>query len=271
MIYVTGDIHGGYGNGEDMHKLSVKRLKENNIILTENDYLVILGDFGLPFLKKEIDERKGEYTFWIKWLSEKPCTILWVDGNHENFEFWENQPITEWNGGKVQLHPKASNVIHLMRGEVYEIEGKKIFAFGGAMSHDKERRICDKNSPKQDWWEQETCSVAECENAIRNLEKHEYCVDYVFTHTPPAHITVQISDEYYGDRTALFLSTLSDLEYKVWCSGHVHKDFVSPRNKFCSFYQTVMSLSEAERRIRIASRLEQKEARRSKKNDKLIC
>lgn len=237
-IYVTGDTHGGV----DMHKLSGKALKKSGITLTPEDYLVILGDFGFPFLDKETDEQKGEYSYWMKWFSQKPYTILWVDGNHDNFNFWEKQPITQWHGGKVQIHPKAPNVIHLMRGEIYELDGRKIFAFGGAESHDKEYRVPDKT-----WWAQEICSPAECENAIRNLEKHGYSVDYVFTHTPPAHIINAVFNEACNDKTAMFLSSLVNLEYKVWCSGHIHKSIVSARDRFRSFYQDVMLIDDAEK------------------------
>ena len=52
--------------------------------------------------------------------------------------------------GKVQIHPNAPNVIHLMCGEIYNIEGKKFFTFGGAVSYDKEQRI-----PNVSWWKQE--------------------------------------------------------------------------------------------------------------------
>ena len=40
MIYVTGDIHG------EIHYISKKTMEKQNIYLTENDYLIICGDFG---------------------------------------------------------------------------------------------------------------------------------------------------------------------------------------------------------------------------------
>ena len=60
-------------------------------------------------------------------LAALPYQICFIDGNHENFNFWDSQPMIDWMGGKVQIHPKAKNVIHLMRGEVYTIENKKYF------------------------------------------------------------------------------------------------------------------------------------------------
>ena len=208
MVYITGDIHGGI----DMHKLSRKVLLSKGIELTENDFLIILGDFGLPFLDSEADETHGEYTYWIKWLSKKTCTILWIDGNHDNFNFWERQRVSEWHGGRVQVHPRAKNVIHLMRGEIYEIEGEKYFAFGGAVSHDKEYR-----KSGYDMWEQEQASESDIENARRNLERFGYKVDYILSHTPPSHIIDSIPYiERVNDRGTDFLSQAAlKTEYRL--------------------------------------------------------
>lgn len=66
----------------------------------------------------------------MKWLDSKPFTTLWIDGNHENFDLLKKQKITKWHGGNIQrIQP---SVIHLMRGQIYELEGLKIFTFGGA-------------------------------------------------------------------------------------------------------------------------------------------
>ena len=82
-IWVTGDIHGGI----DMHKLSRKELKRRGITLSEGDFLIILGDFGFPFLDKEYETPRSEYHYWMKWFRERRYTVLWIDGNHENFNF----------------------------------------------------------------------------------------------------------------------------------------------------------------------------------------
>lgn len=48
--------------------------------LTKNDYLRITGDFGFVWDGSKTDE------YWLNWLNKKPYTVLFVDGNHENFE-----------------------------------------------------------------------------------------------------------------------------------------------------------------------------------------
>ena len=107
-IYVTGDIH-GYPI-----RLSDESLKENGIPLSKNDKLIVCGDFGLPWYNDFEDIQ------CLEWLSQKPFEILFVDGNHENFDRLYEYPIEEWHGGKV--HKIRESVIHLMRGQVFEIE-----------------------------------------------------------------------------------------------------------------------------------------------------
>ncbi len=63
-----------------------------------------------------------------------PYTIAFLDGRHENFTLLDQYPVTEWNGGRVQEVSK--NLLHLMRGEIYEIEGESYFVFGGGESPD---------------------------------------------------------------------------------------------------------------------------------------
>lgn len=82
MIYVTGDIHGG--------------CTMNNIVeweegknLTHDDYLVIAGDFGIPW---EFSITEDDLIYWIE---SRPWTTLFVDGNHERFSWWKDQPIEE--------------------------------------------------------------------------------------------------------------------------------------------------------------------------------
>ena len=68
----------------------------------------------------------------LKKLSSLPFTIAFVDGCHENFDLLEQYPIEEWNGGKI--HRISENIVHMMRGQVFYIQGKKIFTFGGGIS-----------------------------------------------------------------------------------------------------------------------------------------
>ena len=121
MIYITGDTHADFSKFEEK-KFSIQS------DMTKNDYVIICGDFGgvWNYIVESIYEKY--------WLDNKNFSTLFVDGNQENFTRLYNYPIEEWHGGKV--HRIRDSVIHLMRGEIYDIDNKKFFTFGGARSHD---------------------------------------------------------------------------------------------------------------------------------------
>ena len=127
MIFITGDTHGNI----DIKKLNSRMFPEQKT-LAKSDFVIIAGDFGLIW-----DESK-ECQYWIKWLSEKKFTTLFIDGNHENFNLLNTYEVANWNGGKV--HKISETIIHLMRGQVFSIDDHKFFTFGGAKSSDKEYR-----------------------------------------------------------------------------------------------------------------------------------
>ena len=111
MIFVTGDMHADPG------RFSMENFPEQKE-MTRNDYMVICGDFGLLWDKEESKREK----WWLDWLAEKSYTTLVVDGNHEDFTRLNTLPEEEWNGGRV--HKVRENVIHLMRGEIFDLNGR---------------------------------------------------------------------------------------------------------------------------------------------------
>lgn len=153
MIYITGDIH----REQDIHKINPREFTVGDT-LTENDYVIICGDFGCVW-----DGSTGD-NFWLKWLDSLPWNTLFIDGNHENFDVLNTYPIEEYKGGKV--HRIRSKVFHLMRGEVFDIDGYKFFTMGGGFSHD----VCYRTEHKN-WWKDEICTIEEAKHAFETLEK----------------------------------------------------------------------------------------------------
>ena len=128
MVFITGDTHG------DWTRLKHPNLR--NYTLTSEDTIIVAGDFGI--WDASARQRKE-----LNSLARCPYTILFCDGNHENFDMLENDfPIVDFKGGKA--HQIRENIFHLMRGEVFSIEEKKYFAFGGARSHDIKDGIYDR-------------------------------------------------------------------------------------------------------------------------------
>ena len=235
MIYITGDTHG------DFRKFSSTAFPEQSE-MTKDDIVIICGDFGGVWdYRGETKEEK----YWLDWLEDKPFTTCFVDGNHENFNRLNSYPVKEWHGGKV--HEIRPSVLHLMRGEVFEIDGKKIFTFGGASSHDIHDGILDPNDFCDEydfrrtynrwwnegkmfrvkglsWWPEELPSEEEMQNGIKNLEKHNWAVDYVVTHSPSASIIALLgSGLYEQDVLTRYLEEIRvKLDYKRWIAGHMH-------------------------------------------------
>lgn len=208
MFHFTGDTHGV----EDRFKL-LRTYGEPN--WTAADYLMIGGDFGYIF-----SNNKRQNVF-LDELEEKPYTICFCDGNHENFPAIYAYPEEIWNGGRI--HRIRKNVIHLMRGQVYTIDGKKIFTMGGAYSIDKFMRI-----EGESWWKEELPTNEEYREATRNLKAHDFKVDYILTHTMPREMIVtrlfKIPDHHDAELTG-FLDWINDtVEYQRWFCGHWHED-----------------------------------------------
>ena len=76
MIYITGDTHGDINRFFDGGALDTK--------LTENDTLIICGDFGFVWFDESTPVGFNQDNDELDRLSYKPYTILFVDGNHEN-------------------------------------------------------------------------------------------------------------------------------------------------------------------------------------------
>lgn len=117
MIYITGDCH---NNFERFNTRNFPEQKE----MTKDDYVIICGDFGGVWNKD--GESKME-TSALDWLDGKAFTTLFVDGNHENFDRLYAYPVEMWHGGKA--HKIRPSVIHLMRGQIFELEEKKDIYF----------------------------------------------------------------------------------------------------------------------------------------------
>ena len=223
-FFVTGDLHAT----NDMHKLSTKAFEEQ-YDLTKDDYVIICGDFGGVWYGDKSDK------YIQDWLESKSFTTLWVDGNHECFPLLADYEVVEWNGGKVQFI--TPTVIHLMRGQVYTIDGIKFFTMGGASSHDKEYRVLGKS-----WWLEEMPSDEEYAEALSNLDKNDWKVDIVLSHCAPDSIQAKINPSYEHDKLTNFFETIKDdLTFQAWFFGHYHTNKVID-SKYCVLYEQIVEL-----------------------------
>lgn len=230
MIYITGDTHC------DFSRFSLENFPIQTE-MTKDDYVIICGDFGGVWTFEEESSREKEA---LDWLNDKNFTILFVDGNHENYTRLYNYPVEEWHGGKV--HKIRDSVIHLMRGEIFDIDNKKIFAFGGARSHDIQDGILNLDEEEKiyefrkrgayfrirdfSWWDLEMPTDEEMKNGIRNLEKVDYKVDYIISHCCPTSVQSVLSRGIYKkDELTDYLQEISEkCEFNKWYFGHYHEN-----------------------------------------------
>ena len=206
MLYITGDTHG------DKFRFTEGEINDEHF--TKDDYIIICGDFGYIF------HNDSEENNFLDYLETKPYSICFCDGNHENFKAIYSYPKEKWNGGYV--HKIRSNIFHLMRGEVYEIEKQKIFTMGGAYSIDRYSRKLNYS-----YWKEELPSNEEYHNAVNNLKTHNNSVDIIITHTAPKKIIYRMGS--YPDNHDLELTGFLDwifceVDFKNWYFGHWHKD-----------------------------------------------
>lgn len=227
MIYATGDTHGNFLRFQQEYFPEQAQM-------TKADYMIICGDFGAVWNGDEQDDRQ------LDWLEALPFTVLFVGGNHENYDALNAYPLEQWHGGAVQkIRP---HVIHLMRGQAFELQGRTFFTMGGAQSHDTEGGILELDSPSfhveynfmrrnfarfrinhVSWWQEELPSEQEYQEAQRTLERLNWKVDYIITHCAPTTIQQKIRRNYQSDRLTDFLEEVRQYtQFHYWLFGHYH-------------------------------------------------
>lgn len=197
--------------------------------------MIICGDFGIW------DDSKRE-RYNLNWLESRSFTTLFVAGNHDNYDILDSLPVSDWHGGKVNyLRP---SVIHLMRGQCYDIDGYTFWAFDGASSRDIEDGILEPDDPEfkakkremderyaryrinhRTWWERELPSEEEMRTGWDTLVRRSHCVDYIVTHAPSTAMLkcMDFDSRYKSDYLTDYLDEIQrETIYKHWYFGHMH-------------------------------------------------
>lgn len=273
MIYLTGDTHRKFSRLNYSYGFK-------NTDMSKDDYLIICGDFGgiwLPNLSEEIlnDSSLG-YKKYLEvlnpdfdWSKECPdekelldrlenynFTILFVTGNHENFDRLRTYPDKEWHGGVVkEIRP---HVLLLKRGYIFDIDGYKFFTMGGAKCHDIHDGVFELDDPEFEdkvskamyyrvnhlsWWKEEVPNEEERQRAIDTLEANNWTVDFVLTHEAPNRFVRELSyGRYRPDEYSEWLQMIQiKLNYKHWFFGHYHTELDISKKDHC-LYEWINSL-----------------------------
>ncbi len=203
MIWVTGDKH---GQPEALQTPEYKQLRKN-------DTLIICGDFG--FIWNESKEESKN----LRWLAKRKYQIAFVDGCHENFDKLGAFPVEDFAGGKARRIEK--NIVQLLRGEAYSIEGKSILCFGGGLNETHEDSL--RNIA---WWPQETPSEDDVDTAIKSIEKANGHFDLMISFEAPSSIHRCMED--YLSETGVIHDVLEEIRthcaFSKWFFGRYHVD-----------------------------------------------
>lgn len=208
MLYITGDTHG------DLNEF---RARINGRGLGKGDILLITGDFGFDW----------NTDLAAKWCRlKKDYTVLFCDGNHENFDLLETLPQKAMFGDVVGDF--GNDTYRLLTGHMYTIEGFRTFVFGGARSIDRAVRRA-----WIEWWPQEIPSKAQIDTAMKTLEENGWKFDLFISHTCTPEmkkkVGVPLAVDFYDPVEKMLKGLEEAIEQNggSWGSswfGHFHKD-----------------------------------------------
>ena len=187
-------------------------------------------------------------------------TTAFVLGNHENYDAYKDYPKEEWHGGQIQrIRP---SVLRLMRGQVYELNGRKFFTMGGASSHDIQDGILEPDDPDfeekfqqleqrgalfrvnhRSWWAEELPSEAEYLEARANLARVHWNVDYIISHCCPSSIQDVLSGGMFKKDalTEFFDEVRQKCTFRYWFFGHYHSNMVIEK-RYAMLYEQIIRL-----------------------------
>ena len=215
--------------------------------------MIVCGDFGCVWNGDRSDDPQ------LDRLEALPFTVLFVDGNHENFDALSEYPVEQWHGGKV--HKIRPHVIHLMRGQAFELQGRTFFTIGGAQSHDIADGILDMDCPdfyeRYDslrhnrgqfrinhisWWQEELPSDEEYAKARQTLKRLDRKVDYIITHCAPTVIQQKINPNFEPDKLTDFLEEIRcRSQFHYWLFGHYHDNRIIDE-KYVLLYEQMVRI-----------------------------
>jgi len=229
VIYVTGDMH---GDESRLYDSQWRKLKSG-------DVLIVCGDFGYLW-----NGGKNEKSV-IEYLGSRKFTVCFVDGTHENFGKIERCHETIWKGGHV--HRISGNLFHLMRGQIFNIDGISIFTFGGGESDDREVRSAEEHGI---WFKEELPTPDQLAVGAHNLDAAGLKVDYIITHEPPLLVKSSMLlrrglPERVNKLNGYFEELAKSVEFNHWYFGSLHENRLVT-SKFTCLFDKIIPLGSKE-------------------------
>jgi len=210
MVYITGDIHRDFDRVSEFCDMVGTSQDE--------DIMIVLGDAMINYYLNRDDEVLKQE------ISEYPITFFFIHGNHEQRPYMiDSYEEIEWHRGLAYAEQDYPSLIFAKDGEIYDFDGKKAIAIGGAYSIDKFSR--------DQWFETEQPNDIIMAFVEQQLAKVNWQINYVFSHTVPdkfrpAEVFLpNVNQERIDTSTEEWLDSIEDkLDYDRWFAGHYHCD-----------------------------------------------
>lgn len=199
MIRFVGDVHGSW---RELREMDLSRVEA----------VVQVGDFGF------YSKRLGDWT-------PLSVPVYALDGNHEQ------HPIL--NHDAEQPYQVAEGLFYVPRGRVFELDGRRIGACGGAASID----YCLRTDGR-DWWSSLEQPTPQQVDRLVKAHTEKPC-DILVTHSipqsegdkaigpPPKGLFGQPDD--WFDPSMLTLERLLAVKGNIpWFAGHFHRSCLTP-------------------------------------------
>ncbi len=164
MIYITGDTFA-----------DTRRFSKTKVKLKKGDTIIVCGNFGFFCDHDKLAEKS------LKWLAKQKYTIAFLHGAIDDTAWLNNLPLVDWHAGKAARASK--NVYYLPQGEVYEIEGKTLFCFGGGENLDYIG-----SNYTEEFYSSSILTPEVMQRAKDNLKRYHNQVDYIITHDAPSKL-----------------------------------------------------------------------------------
>ncbi len=164
MIYLTGDTFG-----------DITRFQKAKVRFKKGDTVIVCGNFGF-FCENDKLAQKS-----LQKLSKKKYTVAFLHGAIDDITAFSDLPVEAFHGGKAIR--VSENIYFLPQGEVYEIEGKTLFCFGGGENMDYQ-------GYSEEFYNASLLTETVKQNARQNLAKYEHKVDFFLTHDAPSKLRI---------------------------------------------------------------------------------
>lgn len=260
-LYLTGDTH-----GENIERFSYNR-HEFLKGLTADDVAVVLGDAALMWPGLEAETLR-----FLQNMEAKPFQVVFLFGNHDNYDWAETLPEVDAFGGRLRQVVAGGRAwpgrYVCDNWAVLELAGRRCLLCAHAQSNDATILFDadDKNGIRQakrrrewfrirhqSWWPQEKLDAGALSAFAESLAGEH--IDVVLTHDCPTFYYTKVTPwelvaRWPTEQEKLFDRLRQELDFGVWAHGHMHRGRFAYRDEggarlFC-LYDEFSSIDELE-------------------------